>query len=57
MHSHGHVLGSGAWPYALIVLGDDQLRYEREEYDLATGRWRRLAPGDRGIQNLPSLSR
>jgi hypothetical protein len=54
VHSHGHVEGSGEWPWTVIVLGDDQLRYEREEYDLATGRRHTLLPGDRGITNLPS---
>ena len=33
VHSHGHVRGSGDWPYTLIVLGDNQLRYQREEFD------------------------
>ena len=48
VHSHGHVRGSGDWPYTLIVLGDNQLRYQREEFDLTVGRRRILPPGDRG---------
>ncbi len=53
VHSHGHVRGSGDWPYTLIVLGDSQLRYERAEYDLSDGRQRVLRPGDRGTLDLP----
>jgi hypothetical protein len=53
VHSHGHVRGSGEWPYTLIVLGDDQLRYRREEYDLDKLRRRVLEPGDRGTGDLP----
>jgi hypothetical protein len=52
VHSHGHVRGSGDWPYTIIVLGDDQLRYERAEFDLFDGGWRVLPPGDRGTTNL-----
>lgn len=53
VHSHGHVQGSGDWPYTLIVLGDNQFRYQREEFDLHTRRRRVLPPGDRGIVDLP----
>jgi len=53
VHSHGHVRGSGDWPYTLIVLGDDQLRYRREEYDLVHHRRHVLEPGDRGTNDLP----
>lgn len=53
VHSHGHVRGSGGWPYTLIVLGDNQLAFEREEFDLVAGRRRLLPPGDRGTTNLP----
>ena len=56
VHSHGHVDGSGEWPYTLVVLGDNQLRYEREEFDLTTGRRRTLPPGDRGTADLPAPS-
>jgi hypothetical protein len=52
VHSHGHVRGSGDWPYTLIVLGDNQLRYQREEFDLTAGRRRILPPGDRGTTDL-----
>ena len=53
VHSHGHVRGTGDWPYTLIVLGDNQLKFQREEYDLQAGRRRVLPPGDRGTDNLP----
>jgi hypothetical protein len=52
VHSHGHVRGSGDWPYTLIVLGDNQLRFQREEFDLTAGRRRILPPGDRGTTDL-----
>jgi predicted metal-dependent enzyme (double-stranded beta helix superfamily) len=48
VHNHGHVIGTGATPYSLILLGDDMLRFTREEYDRADGTWRALAPGDPG---------
>jgi hypothetical protein len=48
VHNHGHVAGSGPSPYSLILLGDDMLRFEREEYDPQQGTWRELAPGDPG---------
>ena len=48
VHNHGHVRGSGPSPYSLILLGDDMLLFEREEYDPGLGRWRGLAPGDPG---------
>ncbi len=38
----------GSQPYSLILLGDDMLLFEREEYDLEQGTWRVLAPGDPG---------
>ncbi len=47
-HSHGHVAGRGSPSYVLILTGDDQTRFERTEWDLATGRHRTLNPGDRG---------
>jgi hypothetical protein len=53
VHSHGHVEGSGPWPYSVVVLGDNQLRYQREEFDLVTGRRRILPPGERGTADLP----
>jgi hypothetical protein len=48
VHNHGHVLGSGPSPYSLILLGDDMLLFDREEYDPGQGTWRELAPGDPG---------
>jgi predicted metal-dependent enzyme (double-stranded beta helix superfamily) len=51
VHNHGHVAGSGPSPYSLILLGDDMLVFEREEYDPERGTWRRLAPGDPGQSN------
>jgi predicted metal-dependent enzyme (double-stranded beta helix superfamily) len=51
VHNHGHVRGSGPSPYSLILLGDDMLVFEREEYDPGQGIWRALAPGDPGRSN------
>jgi predicted metal-dependent enzyme (double-stranded beta helix superfamily) len=51
VHNHGHVRGSGPSPYSLILLGDDMLLFDREEYDLEQGTWRRLAVGDPGQEN------
>jgi hypothetical protein len=51
VHNHGHVLGTGPSPYSLILLGDDMLLFEREEYDPDRGRWQPLAPGDPGRSN------
>lgn len=48
IHDHGHVTGQGAPAYVLILAGDDQTRFERHEWDPATGRHRVLPPGDRG---------
>jgi len=48
VHNHGHVPGTGPSPYSLILLGDDMLLFEREEYDPERGTWRGLAPGDPG---------
>ena len=48
VHNHGHVRGTGPSPYSLILLGDDMLLFERDEYDPDRGTWRRLAPGDTG---------
>jgi predicted metal-dependent enzyme (double-stranded beta helix superfamily) len=46
VHNHGHVAGTGRSPYSLILLGDNMLVFEREEYDPERGTWDRLAPGD-----------
>ena len=51
VHNHGHVAGTGPSPYSLILLGDDMLLFEREEYDPELGTWRALAPGDPGQPN------
>jgi hypothetical protein len=51
VHNHGHVTGTGPSPYSLILLGDDMLLFEREEYDPEQGTWRRLAPGEPGRPN------
>ena len=51
VHNHGHVAGSGPSPYSLILLGDDMLLFDREEYDPERGTWRALKPGDPGRDN------
>jgi predicted metal-dependent enzyme (double-stranded beta helix superfamily) len=51
VHNHGHVLSTGPSPYSLILLGDDMLLFEREEYDPGRGTWRVLSPGDPGRSN------
>jgi predicted metal-dependent enzyme (double-stranded beta helix superfamily) len=48
VHNHGHVPGTGPSPYSLILLGDDMLLFERQEYDPGQGTWRGLPPGDPG---------
>jgi predicted metal-dependent enzyme (double-stranded beta helix superfamily) len=48
IHDHGHIAGRGAPAYCLILSGDDQRRYERTEWDLASGRRRVLLPGEGG---------
>jgi predicted metal-dependent enzyme (double-stranded beta helix superfamily) len=51
VHNHGHVAGTGPSPYSLILLGDDMLLFNREEYDPERGRWHALPPGDPGRSN------
>ena len=51
MHNHGHVIGTGAAPYSLILLGDNMYVFERQEYDPGEGTWQTLEPGDPGIEN------
>lgn len=51
VHNHGHVAGTGPSPYSLVLLGDDMLLLEREEYDPEQSTWRALAPGDAGQAN------
>lgn len=53
IHSHGHLAGTGAAPYTLVLLGGNMLAYRREEYDRDNGTWRRLVPGDEGSQGRP----
>ena len=48
LHDHGHLAGHGRPAYVLIMTGDDQTVFERNEWDLATGRHRILRPGDPG---------
>jgi predicted metal-dependent enzyme (double-stranded beta helix superfamily) len=48
LHDHGHMSGHGAPAYVLIMTGDDQTQFTRNEWDLATGRHRLLLPGDGG---------
>jgi hypothetical protein len=48
LHDHGSLVPQGDAAYVLIMTGDDQVRYVREEWDLATGRRRTLRVGDRG---------
>lgn len=58
LHDHGHLAGHGTPAYVLIMTGDDQRRFRRNEWDLATGRHRTLEPGDGGrwlaSQPMPS---
>jgi hypothetical protein len=48
IHDHGHLVGHGAPAYILVLAGADQNQFTRNEWDLATGRHRILAPGDEG---------
>jgi predicted metal-dependent enzyme (double-stranded beta helix superfamily) len=48
IHDHGHMAGHGDPAYILIMTGDDQTRYTRHEWDIATGRRRVLEPGEPG---------
>jgi predicted metal-dependent enzyme (double-stranded beta helix superfamily) len=48
VHDHGHLVGRGSPAHVLILLGDDQTRFTRNEWDLASGRHRVLVPGDGG---------
>jgi hypothetical protein len=51
VHNHGHVAGSGPSPYSLILLGNDMLLFNREEYNPEQGTWDALGPGDPGRSN------
>ncbi len=48
VHAHGHVEGIGEAAYLLILTGDNQVAFEREQYDAKSGAWRALKPGDGG---------
>jgi predicted metal-dependent enzyme (double-stranded beta helix superfamily) len=48
LHDHGHLAGHGSPAYVLIMTGDDQTLFERNEWDPTTGRHRILRPGDAG---------
>ncbi len=48
IHDHGHLAGHGLPAHVLIMTGDDQTLFTRNEWDLATGRHRILQPGDGG---------
>ena len=48
IHDHGHRMGVGDAAYVLVLLGDDQFRHRRGEWDPETGRHRWLEPGDVG---------
>ena len=48
LHDHGHLAGRGRPAHILILTGDDQRRYRRNEWDLATGRHRVLEVGQGG---------
>lgn len=48
VHDHGHLVGRGDPAYVLILLGDRQVRFTRNEWDAGTGRHRILRPGDGG---------
>jgi predicted metal-dependent enzyme (double-stranded beta helix superfamily) len=48
LHDHGHLAGQGEPAHVLIMTGDDQSLFTRNEWDLTTGRHRVLEPGDRG---------
>jgi predicted metal-dependent enzyme (double-stranded beta helix superfamily) len=48
IHDHGHLTGHGRPAFILVMTGDDQRRFARNEWDLETGRHRVLRPGDGG---------
>ena len=48
VHDHGHVAGHGIPAYVLILTGDDQTRFQRNEWDAVTGRHRVLLAGEVG---------
>lgn len=54
VHSHGHIRGTGATPYTLVLLGGNFLAHRRKEYDLPSGTWHYLTPGDPGQPGRPA---
>jgi predicted metal-dependent enzyme (double-stranded beta helix superfamily) len=48
IHDHGHLAGQGEPAYILVMTGDDQVAFTRNEWDPVSGRHRVLRPGDRG---------
>jgi predicted metal-dependent enzyme (double-stranded beta helix superfamily) len=48
IHAHGHTAGFGDPAYILVLAGDNQLRFAREEFDLTNETCRVLEPGDPG---------
>jgi len=48
IHDHGHLAGRGMPAHVLVLTGDDQRRFERNEWDPVTGRHRVLPAGDLG---------
>jgi predicted metal-dependent enzyme (double-stranded beta helix superfamily) len=48
IHDHGHLAGHGVPAHVLVLTGDDQRRFERNEWDPVTGRHRVLPAGDLG---------
>jgi predicted metal-dependent enzyme (double-stranded beta helix superfamily) len=48
IHDHGHLAGQGQPAHVLIMTGDNQVLFARNEWDPASGRHRILRPGDRG---------
>lgn len=48
VHAHGHVRGIGDPAFCLILTGDNQVLFEREQYDSATGDCMPLPPGNAG---------
>ncbi len=48
VHAHGHVSGAGNPAYILVFAGDNQVTFEREEYDSRSGVCTVLGPGNGG---------
>jgi predicted metal-dependent enzyme (double-stranded beta helix superfamily) len=48
VHDHGHLAGHGVPAHILVMTGDDQTRFVRHEWDVATGRRRDLPVGQGG---------